>query len=485
MFLGIWLALNVGVIFATELFVLITTYAGPDRQQAWDNGDLGAAGRCINVGLSIPLQLTRTNVVNNHNTAWKKGRTRPVGVSGHGRVAYLGDGLGSRKLGRMTAIALDFQRKEGFSCQKGAVLVSLGRRRGGHVEGMVPTYGERERKRRHRERVVVVAVDLWLPWRFASSSQIRSHHAHSYPLERLEPFTLSSPKNHNDSKTALFLAKAPISLSHSLVINKHSMSLSDFYLENGLDLTDLQRVDEFFACFVHEDSLEDTDESGHSLPRRASSIPRVIELPNHGEEKVKAPSPFSIPKGAKLRNATSKIPMLLETELDYTAENASWTKLDTSRSGRPIAAYKQGDLFLEFDLMTCIVRGYDDFGEERVQRFQKRVDLADTPDIFQRPQYQTSMEDEVKEEKSIQVATLSPPKPTTPPKSPQTPMSSLALAASAIQSSPIKSPTKMPSRQGRCRYGFRCTRRDCGFEHPRKCRFGLLCRKPDCPLRHV
>jgi hypothetical protein len=132
------------------------------------------------------------------------------------------------------------------------------------------------------------------------------------------------------------------------------MSLSEFYLDNGLDMADLEHMDERFASLVKEDdefftSDHDDGSVASSYHRRASSIPRIVELTiddSSDKEKDSAGSFLNDPFAAKMQ--LKKTPVLLETELDFTAQLAGWTKLDTSKGSRPTAAYKQGDIVSVF-----------------------------------------------------------------------------------------------------------------------------------------
>jgi hypothetical protein len=218
------------------------------------------------------------------------------------------------------------------------------------------------------------------------------------------------------------------------------MSLTQFYLDNGLGLEDLQLVDDIFANFVEDDLDDLAAVSGHQ--RTASSLSKIVGLTDeytsitmeYEEEKKEEESAFmaSIDAPTTTMTGVKPVPLLMPNELDYTAETAGWSKLDTSRSHRLITAYKQGDLYLEFDLMTSVVRGYDDLGQERVQRFCRVVEMADAIDVFQRPQFQKNRK--------------------------------------------------------RCRYGRGCKKRftTCLFEHPKpsRCRYGAKCRNVHCAFDH-
>jgi benzoyl-CoA reductase/2-hydroxyglutaryl-CoA dehydratase subunit BcrC/BadD/HgdB len=112
--------------------------------------------------------------------------------------------------------------------------------------------------------------------------------------------------------------------------------------------------------------------------------------------------------------------------------------------------------------MDCVVRGYDDFGgarQERTQRFRKTVDMTDAPDIFFRPQFQTS---------NVQFL---------PNKSFKTAPGMIMQAASEYPK------TAYP--KGRCKYGRKCRNPKCGFQHSTlKCRYGIYCLKAGCPFEH-
>ena len=139
------------------------------------------------------------------------------------------------------------------------------------------------------------------------------------------------------------------------------MSIAEFYIENGIDPTDPNHMDDFLSR--HEQYPVRVYHTGVAIAR--------------------------IERDSSSRTAASSWP-LNESELDYMGETRGWDKIYDVPSQPPMASYRKDGIRLNFWLSTGTVGSYLDHPRQgKTQLFRRQLSLSDASEIFNNPRQHT------------------------------------------------------------------------------------------------
>ena len=137
------------------------------------------------------------------------------------------------------------------------------------------------------------------------------------------------------------------------------MSIAEFYIENGIDPTDPNHMDDFLS---------------RNEPLVAFTGTVIAER---------------IERDSVSRTAASSWP-LNESELDYMGETRGWNKIYDVPSQPPMASYKKDGIRLNFWLSTGTVGSYLDHPRQgKTQLFRRQISMSEASDIFSNPRQHT------------------------------------------------------------------------------------------------
>ena len=249
----------------------------------------------------------------------------------------------------------------------------------------------------------------------------------------------------------------------------YTMSIAEFYIENGIDPTDPNHMDDYFGRFRdrHDDYGGDNyDGDGYGGDDYEGDGYGGDDYYDDDSSGDGGGGIFHFPsdlammatRDARSLTAVSHWP-LNESELDYQAETRGWTKLDTTNNSSsttaaaPMVSYKRDDVRLNFWLSTGTVGSYLDHPRQgKTQLFRRDINMSQTSDLFHNPRQHTGVGYHERREHTT---------------------------------------TNQP-----CRYGVHCRRSDCRFDHSRggggggggggrgACRYGSRCTRPGCWFDH-
>lgn len=144
----------------------------------------------------------------------------------------------------------------------------------------------------------------------------------------------------------------------------NTMSIAELYIENGIDPTDPNSMDDFLSRY------EEYEIS-----------PVCIDVPSDYCARIE--------RDFASRTAASSWP-LNESELDYMGETRGWDKIYDIPSQPPMASYKKDGIRLNFWLSTGTVGSYLDHPRQgKTQLFRRQVSMSDASDIFRNPRQHT------------------------------------------------------------------------------------------------
>ena len=155
------------------------------------------------------------------------------------------------------------------------------------------------------------------------------------------------------------------------------MSMAEFYIENGIDPTDPDHMDNFLSRQYERDP---------SPPRRQFFSGVVIAR---------------IKDDSSSRTAASSWP-LNESELDYMGDTRGWEKIEGLPAQPPMASYKKDGIRLNFWLSTGTVGSYLDHPRQgKTQLFRREISMSEASDIFNNPRQHTGKGYHHKNEKKV------------------------------------------------------------------------------------
>ena len=136
------------------------------------------------------------------------------------------------------------------------------------------------------------------------------------------------------------------------------MSIAEFYIENGIDPTDPNHMDDYLS---------------QNVPTYRTGLAIFTQ----------------IERDSVSRTVASSWP-LNESELDYMAETRGWDKIYDIPSQPPMASYKKDGIRLNFWLSTGTVGSYLDHPRQgKTQLFRRQVSMSEASDIFSNPRQHT------------------------------------------------------------------------------------------------
>ena len=153
------------------------------------------------------------------------------------------------------------------------------------------------------------------------------------------------------------------------------MSLAEFYIDNGLDPSDPDHMDDYLARMRNENGFgsdEDSDDEYGPSPTIAFSGLAVVDQ-------------------SHLQHSTSGDGNVLDhSMLDSIARSHGYEILDTSSSITPMASYRRHDVRLNFWLSTGTVGSYLEHPRQgKTQLFRRNVDMREAREIFENPRKHT------------------------------------------------------------------------------------------------
>ena len=155
------------------------------------------------------------------------------------------------------------------------------------------------------------------------------------------------------------------------------MSIAEFYIENGIDPTDPNHMDDF-------------------LSRHRDSSP----VPPH-QQFFTGVCVATFNRDSSSRTAASSWP-LNESELDYMGDTRGWEKIDDLPEQPPLASYKKDGIRLNFWLSTGTVGSYLDHPRQgKTQLFRREISMSEASDIFNNPRQHTGKGYHHKNEKKV------------------------------------------------------------------------------------
>lgn len=147
------------------------------------------------------------------------------------------------------------------------------------------------------------------------------------------------------------------------------MSIAEFYIDNGLDPTDPNHMDDFL--------------SGRQVYHTGVCI-------------------ATIHRDSVSRTAASSWP-LNESELDYMGETRGWDKIEDVPSQPPMASYRRDGIRLNFWLSTGTVGSYLDHPRQgKTQLFRRQISMSDASEIFNNPRQHTGKGYHTKKHQSVE-----------------------------------------------------------------------------------
>jgi hypothetical protein len=202
------------------------------------------------------------------------------------------------------------------------------------------------------------------------------------------------------------------------------MSIAEFYIENGIDITDP-------TCNSYDDWID-----------------RV--RPDAGNV-VRARYAEAIQRDSSSRSVASSWP-LNESELDYIAETRGWVNVSATRhSDAPMASYRRDDILLEFSLSEGTVTSYLDY-PSKTQSILRGLEMSQASAIFVNPNLKTNQKPQVQQQ--------------------QKNVKSCRYGNECRRPDCWFSHSVPPTNQvggtgfGECRFGSNCNRAGCWYDHP-------------------
>jgi hypothetical protein len=154
------------------------------------------------------------------------------------------------------------------------------------------------------------------------------------------------------------------------------MSIAEFYIENGLDPSDPNHMDQFMSYNDHDDydDYDNNSDSHEHIVGFSGLMVGTCIVQSH------SPSPSPPPPTYVLdRNS-----------LDHLAREYNYTILDTSSSTAPMASYSRNAVRLNFWLSTGTVGSYLKHPRRgKTQLFRRNVDVNEAQVIFANPRVHT------------------------------------------------------------------------------------------------
>jgi len=157
------------------------------------------------------------------------------------------------------------------------------------------------------------------------------------------------------------------------------MSIAEFYIDNCIDPSDPNHMDDFLRRQRDESWYGggDEDEDQDSLPGQPNVEFSGVSLDMYDEDNHQ-------------QQQQQQQHALDEHRLDILANQYGYSKLDTSSSTAPMASYRRGACRLNFWLTTGTVGSYLDHPRQgKTQLFRRDVNLNEADTIFQNPRIHT------------------------------------------------------------------------------------------------
>ena len=184
------------------------------------------------------------------------------------------------------------------------------------------------------------------------------------------------------------------------------MSIAEFYINEGLDPSDPNHMDDFLARL-----RDDSDDEYH---QHSVKVTGLVIVKNDEKEKEFC--------SVAIDNSSVGKFVLDEKRLDNLANSNGFSKIDTASSVVPMSSYRKGASRLNFWLTTGTVGSYLEHPRQgKTQLFRRNVGLAEAEAIFHNPRIHTGKG--------------------------------------------YKFSRKGEGGRGPCRYGKNCYRADCWFDH--------------------